>query len=350
MLTAPGERSGRDAVPERFRQFLVEDDFARYGLSPEQHASSPKYLQLELTDSCNLACAGCVRATHDSTGREFGYDAFIDLLADMPDLEHVSFVGAGEALIVRDMSRYVAACTERNIFTSCNTNGLLVRRRLKAALDAGLGLIAISVDGADAQTLSDMRSGLRLTQLTSAMQAAVVLAEPTSARVSAAVTLSARNLDGFADIVTYVADQGVREITVESLHHWGHDKSLNHESLFALDPAAVVPMIERGLGEAARLGLKLTIFDYGRLWTDSERLLCPWPWDSLYITRDGDVTPCCVHIEADADNTVGNVRQTPLAEIWDGRPLTELRSLLREGDGWGSCQDCVYRKEFGRVI
>ena len=62
------------------------------------------------------------------------------------------------------------------------------------------------------------------------------------------------------------------------------------------------------------------------------------------------MTPCCVHIEADADNTVGNVHETPLAEIWDGQQLAELRSLLRDGDGWDSCLDCVYRKEFGRVI
>ncbi|WP_213451194.1 radical SAM/SPASM domain-containing protein [Rhizomonospora bruguierae] len=344
------ERSDRGLVPEDFRRFLVADDFARYGLTPDRHARSPQYIQLELTDRCNLACAGCVRAVHASTGSEFGYDAFVALLADLPDLLHVSFVGAGEALIVRDLPRHVAACTERNVFTSCNTNGLLVRRRLRPALDAGLGLIALSVDGADEETLSDMRSGLRLSQLTTALREAVLLVAETGARISAAVTLSARNVASFPDIVSYIADQGVREITVESLHHWGNDKSLNGESLFALDPAGVVPMIEAGLAEAVRRDLKLTIFDYSRLWTRPERLLCPWPWDSMYITCNGEVTPCCVHIEADGNNVVGNVREALIAEIWDGRPLLELRSLLRRGGGWDSCLDCVYRKEFGRVI
>lgn len=167
-------------------------------------------------------------------------------------------------------------------------DGLLVRRRLRPVLDAGLGLIAISVDGADG----------------------------TGARVSAAVTLSTRNIATFSAIVSYVADLGLREITVESLHQWGHDQRLNAESLFALDPVEPV---------------------------------CPWPWDGLSVTRDGDVTPCCVHIEADERSRVGNVHEAGIDDIWTGHRLEILRGLLRRGTGWSSCNGCVYRKELGRA-
>lgn len=342
-------RSTAYQVPEEYRQFLVEDDFARYGLSIDQPALRPRYLQIELTDLCNLACAGCVRAEHESTGSRFAYPDFLRLLDDLPDLEHVSFVGAGEALIIADLARYVAACTERGVFTSCNTNGLLVGRRLRPVLDAGLGLIAVSVDGADEPTLSVMRSGLRLSQLTDALRSAAALADDTGARASAAVTLSTRNIATFPAIVSYVADAGLREITVESMHHWGHDQRLNEESLFALNPSEAITHIEAGLAVAADRGLKLSIFDYRRLVADPGDLVCPWPWDALYVTRDGDVTPCCVHIEADEHNTVGNVHQSSMDEIWGGHRLETLRDLLRQGNGWPSCNGCVYRKEFGRA-
>lgn len=337
-------------IPDDLRCFIIEDDFTRYALEPGYPTSSPRYVQIELTDLCNLACGGCVRAQHQSEGSHFGLRAFGELLDQLPDLEHVSFVGAGEALIVRDFAAYVNLCTTERVFTSCNTNGLLVMRRLSPVIDAGLGLIAISVDGADDEVLGSMRSGLRLSQLTTALQSAVSLTEGARTRVSAAVTLSCRNIERFRDIVAYVAELGVGEISVESLHHWGADKTLNTESLFALHPDTVTENLERGLREALRRGIHLRIFDYSRLSSKGEHLVCPWPWDACYITRHGDVTPCCVNLEAEPHNLLGNVHRTPIAEIWTGRRYEALRRSFLNGDSWTSCQGCVYRKEFGRAL
>ena len=339
------------AVPPEFRQFIVTDDFDRYGLRPGEPEPSPRYLQVELTDLCNLSCAGCVRAVHESTGSQLDLNTFTALLDQLPELQHVSFVGAGEALIVREFPAFVEACTRRGVFTSTNTNGLLVRRRLEPALDAGLGLIAISVDGADDTTLGLMRSGLRTTQLSAALRTAVSLVEGRKARLSAAVTLSATNVHGFADIVSFVADHGVREMTVESLHHWGDDKRLNSASLFALDPAEATAHLEEGLARASELGMRVSIFDYTRLQNpDARNAVCPWPWDACYITKDGDVTPCCVNMEAAPANLLGNIIQTPMQQIWRGEPFEALRRSFFDGPIWSSCSDCVYRMEFGRVL
>ena len=348
-MSTPDARQ-QPAVPAEFRRFVISDDFDRYGLRPGVPTASPRYIQVELTDLCNLKCAGCVRAEHDSAGAVLDTCTFTRLLDQLPDLEHVSFVGAGEALIVRDFATYVRACTDRDVFTSTNTNGLLVRRRLEPALDAGLGLIAISVDGADGTTLGLMRSGLRISQLSASLAAARTLVENRAARLSAAVTLSSTNIETFADIVAYVADHGVKEITVESLHHWGDDKTLNAQSLFALDPSYAIGHIETGLARALDLGLKLSIFDYIRLGNPAVAdAVCPWPWDACYVTKDGDVTPCCINMEAAPHNLLGNIAATPITEIWRGEEFTELRRTFFGGPTWSSCDQCVYRMEFGRV-
>lgn len=337
------------SIPEQLRPFIVADDFARYGLTPGEATASPRYLQIELTDLCNLACAGCVRATHRSVGSVFTLDSFDRLLDDLAELTHVSFVGAGEALIVRDFADYVSMCTERGILSSCNTNGLLVRRRLAPAVDAGLGLIAISVDGADDATLGAMRSGLRHSQLAAAITAAVELTADRPTRLSAAVTLSTVNAHTFRDIVVMVADLGITEISVESLHHWGADKSLNADSLFAMDPDEARTHLERGLHEAAERGLEVRVFDYRRLYGMDREPMCPWPWDACYVTRDGDVTPCCVNLRAEDHNLLGNVHRTPIGEIWTNTRYQDLRRSFLGGSEWTSCVDCIYRKEFGRV-
>ncbi len=338
-------------VPERFQKFLVTDDFDRYGLVPGQPTPTPQYLQVELTDLCNLACAGCLRAVHESSGRHLSLETFLSLLEQLPGLGHVSFVGGGEALIVRDFAAYVQACTERSVFTSTNTNGLLVRRRLEPVLDAGLGLIAISVDGADDATLGRMRSGLRLGQLSGALHGAVALTEGRETGLSAAVTLSSANLAQFPAIIDFVADHGLTRISVESLHHWGEDKTLNSESLFALPAQEVAPQLEAGLTRADERGLQLSIFDYSRLASPAAaHAVCPWPWDASYITKDGDVTPCCVHMESSPGNVLGNIHEAPIAEIWTSKPYAALRgSFLSQVPSWPSCEGCVYRMEFGRV-
>lgn len=337
-------------VPPKFRHFIVTDDFDRYGLRPGEPTSSPHYLQVELTDLCNLTCAGCVRSEHESVGSVLDLATFIDLLDQLPDLEHVSFVGAGEAIIVRNFAEYVRSCSERGLFSSTNTNGLLVRRRLEVALEAGLGLLAISVDGADDATLSVMRSGLKISQLSASIEAAATMTQRAGARLSAAVTLSSTNIASFADIVQYVADRGIHEITVESLHHWGDDKRLNAQSLFALTPTTVIAHLEDGLSVALERDVNLSIFDYTRLLTPSiADAVCPWPWDAFYLTRDGDVTPCCVNMEASPANRLGSISEAPIQEIWEGTEFTRLRNSFLGEPTWSSCEECVYRMEFGRV-
>lgn len=337
-------------IPERFRSLIVTDDFDRYGLQPGQPTPTPRYLQIELTDRCNLACAGCMRAVHDSSGAELDLDTFTKLLDQLPELDHVSFVGAGEAMIVRDFPAYVQACTERGVFSSTSTNGLLVRRRLGPVLAAGLGMIAISVDGADDTTLGAMRSGLRASQLSMALCIAADLVADYPAKLSVAVTLSSTNIDSFAEIVAFVADHSVPRMSVESLHHWGDDKTLNEQSLFSLDPSVVVPHLERGLERAVESGIELTVFDYRRLADPhAGNAVCPWPWDASYVTRDGDVTPCCVHMEASPETSLGNIRRTPMADVWSGDRYAALRGSFLGGPTWTSCDGCVYRMEFGRV-
>lgn len=342
--------SSHTAVPEKFRQFVVNDDFDRYGLQPGEPTASLRYLQVELTDVCNLKCAGCVRGEHDSAGAVLSIETFTGLFSQLPELQHVSFVGAGEALIVRSFADYVRVCTDRRVFTSTNTNGLLVRRRLEPALVSGLGLLAISVDGADDTTLGLMRSGLRTSQLSSSLTAAATLVKGRDTRLSAAVTLSSTNLETFADIVDYVATHGITEMTVESLHHWGDDKRLNAQSLFAIDPGYAIDNIEAGLSRALELGVKVSIFDYTRLHNPAvAEAICPWPWDACYLTKDGDVTPCCVNMEAAPHNVLGNVRSGRFTDIWHGDPFTRLRRSFFGGPTWISCDQCVYRMEFGRV-
>jgi MoaA/NifB/PqqE/SkfB family radical SAM enzyme len=334
-----------------FDHFVVADDFDRYGIQPGVARAAPSFLQIELTDRCNLSCRSCPRAVNASTGYILELDVFEQILQEFEELQHVSFVGAGEALFVDSFPRYVRLCRGRGIITSTVSNGLLVPARLPAAIDAGLSRIGISIDAADHATLGMVRSGLALTALRRSVVSAVSLARGTLTRVFGAITLSDETASQLGAIVELAADWGLVELTVESIHHWGDDKRLNIHSLFSGDAHETIAHIEAGLAVAMRRGLRVSVFDYKRLLQPAafRDCHCPWPWDGMFLTCRGQVTPCCVNTEASPLNTLGDLHTSGVGGIWAGDRYREFRTAFGTEREWTSCQNCVYRMEFGKA-
>lgn len=325
----------------------MESELRRYGITPGR-VNDLAYLQVELTDRCNLACASCPRATAPSSKNVLGVSQFEDILVSAPSIRHVSFVGGGEAFLLKNFADYVAICSQRKVVSSVNTNGILVERRLQQAVDAGLGRVAISVDAAD-DLLMQIRSGLSRAALEKAMRLAVAIVRGRRTQVSAAVTLGRRNLHQFADTMRLIANSGIRIVTVESIHHWGENKSLNAESLFAGEAASTIAHVEAGLEVGRSLGLQVDMFDRSRL-ADPRvrgRMHCAWPWDASYVTCGGEVTPCCVNLAASDANRMGRLSEASLPEIWRGEAYQRFRRDSLEGRDWPFCSECVYRMQFG---
>lgn len=66
---------------------------------------------------------------------------------------------------------------------------------------------------------------------------------------------------------------------------------------------------------------------------------CTCPWDWVMVTADGVVRPCCY-----AKDSVGNLNEQSLEEIWNGRPMLELRYFIDQNQLHSICRDaaCTY--------
>jgi 2-deoxy-scyllo-inosamine dehydrogenase (SAM-dependent) len=60
--------------------------------------------------------------------------------------------------------------------------------------------------------------------------------------------------------------------------------------------------------------------------------MCPSPWREVVIHSDGNVPLCCD--DWGGEYVLGNVFETPLAEIWVGEAAQAARRLLRYGQRW----------------
>jgi radical SAM protein with 4Fe4S-binding SPASM domain len=63
---------------------------------------------------------------------------------------------------------------------------------------------------------------------------------------------------------------------------------------------------------------------------------CIIPWVYLEIFPEGTVTPCCANIL-----TLGDIKTTPLEEIWNGEKMNRFRRSLFAKNLPSSCE-CLY--------
>ena len=69
---------------------------------------------------------------------------------------------------------------------------------------------------------------------------------------------------------------------------------------------------------------------------------CIIPWVYLEIFPEGTVTPCCANIL-----TLGDIKTTPLEEIWNGEKMNQFRLSLFEDNLPDSCSACICEEKSG---
>jgi radical SAM protein with 4Fe4S-binding SPASM domain len=70
--------------------------------------------------------------------------------------------------------------------------------------------------------------------------------------------------------------------------------------------------------------------------------VCPFPFYTLVVNVNGDVTVCCV--DWNKGTRIGNVFETSLKSIWAGDKLRNLRRIhiLRKRSMNPSCRNCKF--------
>lgn len=67
------------------------------------------------------------------------------------------------------------------------------------------------------------------------------------------------------------------------------------------------------------------------------KTFCLAPWLSAHTFPNGDMYPCCVwHI----DKPIGNVNEKDLKEIWNDKPLRDIRTKMLNGEKIKECSRC----------
>lgn len=79
---------------------------------------------------------------------------------------------------------------------------------------------------------------------------------------------------------------------------------------------------------------------------------CAYPFNSLHVWSDGNVTPCCTFYAKSEAFILGNIKKSTLKELWNGEAINAIRQQLLSGRPNAVCKACLGNRDqerFGSV-
>lgn len=273
---------------------------------------------VELTNKCPMRCVMCARTnnmlrdqglmtfeTFKTIIDQFLVDSPKKALTDDTWLHHF-----GESLVHPEFARFTKYAVSKGIRACMSVNPIMLTPAIAdELLDTGITKLYISLDGHDDESFYKIRG------------------------VKDAYEKSKTNL---LDFLRKKSERGAKTKIVLSMINFG----LNRESI-ARQRAywESVPGIDEYLCKAF-ITWNGDAADVNKLadeQVDNEALrkryatpACNVPWETLSVTWDGEVVPCC--FDYDKKFPLGNLKDHTLKEIWNGDKMKSLRREFMAND------------------
>jgi radical SAM protein with 4Fe4S-binding SPASM domain len=327
----------------------THDDAPRRRLSlRDQLDCVPVYVVWEITLACNLKCIHCgSRAGHRRT-RELSTDESIDVVRQLAELgtREVTIIG-GEAFVRKDWLTIVRAIRDHGMDCTMQTGGYkLSREMIDAAAAAGLLGLGVSIDGL--KPLHDRLRGVP----GSYEEALRVLDDCRNVGLIASVNtqITSTIMPELAALMDVIIDAGAKywqiQLTVAMGNAVDHDDIL----LQPYELTTLMPLLADLYHQGRERNLTLLpgnnigyFGPYDVLWRGPDRGYyggCPAGQNAIGLEADGTLKGC--PSLATERYGAGNVRNTPIAELWANHPALQFNRNRGTEDLWGFCRGCYY--------
>jgi radical SAM protein with 4Fe4S-binding SPASM domain len=313
---------------------------------------APQYAVWEVTLRCDLACRHCSSRAGRARPDELTTAEALDVVAQLADLGvlEVTLIG-GEAYLRDDWLEIVRAIVRRGMECTVVSGGRgLTQERARAAKDAGVMSVSISIDGIE--ETHDALRGLKGSH--AAALAAMGHLANEGVQVSANTQIGRRNRRELPRIFEEVSGRGAHSWQVQVTVAAGRaadDPSLLLEPYHMLE---VMPAVARLRALGARRDVRLWPGNNLGYYGPFEALLrgdlpggrrgsCGAGRSIIGIESNGAIK-ACPSLPSDA-YVGGNVRDHSLRDVWQrAEPLRFTRDD-RRGELWGHCASCYYAED-----
>ena len=275
---------------------------------------SLRYLELQITDRCNLRCRHCY--IEDNIPKELSVRQITEILKEFEEMQGLRLmITGGEPLLHSGFETVNTLLPDFFLRKVLFTNGLLLSKAMLRRLH--VDEIQVSIDG-----LEKAHDALRGAGTFKKAVAAVRHGLEQGFEVSVATMVHAKNLDDFDEMEKLFRELGIRDWTVDVPCITGRLKT---SSEFQVSPEAGGKYLRYGYGAGLHAGE--TGFGCGL--------------HLLSVMADGKVTKCTFY----ADRPVGSIKEG-LRQCWERTVPVTLKDLTCDCEYLESCRGgCRYRAE-----
>lgn len=313
----------------------------------------PSHPVIELTSRCNLSCihchAGDLKDEEELSTTEVY--ALLDQLAMIPEFRMIAFTG-GEPLLRNDL--FCILRYAKNLGFSCTiaSNGTLITEQCAQRLkDAGVAIMAISIDATDAKTHDKIRG--KNGALKEALEG-ISRIKKVGIPLHINVTIASYNADQVTALM-HTADKLQAAILIMyQLVPVGRGRKIADSSLDTEANQRLIEQMCLGQAEVTVVtepvaGPQYWAYLMKRAGIISGPLLslanyffhgCSAGRGFVYIKPNGEVLPCPF-----LPISCGNIKDTPFDQIYRNSPV--LNALRNRDNLTGSCGSCRYKSLCG---
>lgn len=308
----------------------------------------PITADIEPTLACNLNCVMCHRKelAKSRTQMTMSLADFKRVIDKLPTIMKLNLQGMGEPLATNDFFAMVSYARSKGIYVSTVSNGMLLNAaRAKQLVASGLNRIYFSIDSSDNEAYRKYRSeagDLRIVKKNISQLAELRKAEKKSAlSIGIWMLLFENNVDQLVKMVELAYSIGADELIVQSNITYRGKKQWKRriDSMQVKNFSLAEREISLALERAKELNLKMKIHSGGGAMKPEKKSLCLWPWKSLFITSQGDVSPCCIIADPNISN-LGNINSDSMQDIWNNEKYQKIREQLLSGRVPDFCRGC----------
>lgn len=329
--------AGFEKYPERL------ENYKKYKASGKKIKVDymPVKADVENVSRCNFRCAHCLFPSYGSYSRaeDLSLNDFKRFIDDQYGLIEIKIQGIGEPFLQKDFPDMVKYASDRYIWVRTTTNGsvLHLNENYKRIIDANVGELQVSFDGATKETFEKIRIGANFDIIVDNCKKLNSYCQDIGTDMTRMWSvLQQQNIHEAEALVEIAAEMGFKRLTMSlELRDWFNTESVavdnNMQRLVDINDK----WIENVTNKALECGVELTF------WFAADRFsnenICFWPFERFLLASDKYIVPCCIIADPSIMNFGG---YDDFRELWFGKVFEEFRKSHLDGDIPQICKAC----------
>ena len=324
--------------------FLKIFNFLKFFISKNTKLLDVNYLpitmDIEPTTGCNFRCTMCQVSSPNFVSKNLDYEMFKKFINDNMQLLKIKLQGMGEPLVNINFFKMVEYATKFGIVSEITTNGSLLNdANINKLLNSNLSRITVSIDGASSETFEKIRirSNFKLVVSNSKNLIKKFKKKLIRPEISTWCVVQNDNIDDFEKIFNLCKEIGFDKLTYQfHLSGWGKSEWDQINQSKKIEINSINERIKNIKKRAKNEGLEVNIFEENLL---SFKRQCVWPWESSYLSKTGDIVPCCI-IGDEKVKSFGNIKKSSFRDIWNSENYKNFRKDIKNNKIPNYCKNC----------